>query len=123
MSAALRRPFNRLIVVICISGILLPAASRSHVLWDDDPACGSTVSLPDHGTRQIAASQSSSAPVHCVVCHWLRAIAGAEPVETASTLVGLTPQVVALSRLAWCYDEVLPLDRPSRAPPASPSFS
>jgi mono/diheme cytochrome c family protein len=119
MFAALRRPFSRLVVLLCVAAILLPAASRSHVLWDDDPACGSTLSLPDGGARQIGAGTHSSSPTHCAVCHWLRAIAGAEPVNTASTLLGLAPQAVAISRLAWWYDAAFALDRPSRAPPVS----
>jgi hypothetical protein len=120
MFAASRRPLNRVIVLLCVAAILLPAASRSHVLWDDDPTCGSTLGLPDGGARQIGAGAHSSSPAHCAVCHWLRAIAGAEHIDTVSTLLGLVPQALAVSRLAWWHDEAFALDRPSRAPPVSP---
>ena len=121
MFAAMRRLFGRLAVVFCVCSVLLPAAAESGARWNDDPECASDGSSPNLPSRLAAGTtRAANAPgsTHCAICHWLRAIAGAVPTELASTLLGLAPREIVLTRLTWWHDQMLPLARPSRAPPA-----
>jgi hypothetical protein len=117
MFAALRRLAGRLTVAICACSVLLPATAESHALWNDDLACSWSLSSSDDAPAQVTSATSPDA-THCALCHWLRAIGGAVPSESALTLSGLAPREILLVRLVWWHDEMRPLARPSRAPPA-----
>lgn len=122
MFAAVRRLSGRLVVALCALSILLPATMEGHALWsNDDPGCArptvaaSAVQTPTN----VAATPGFDTSSHCAICHWLRAIAGAMPSEAAPTPSRLEVREITIARLAWWHDEMLPLERPARAPPTS----
>ena len=122
MFAALRRLYGRFAVALCAVSILLPATVEGHALWGgDDPGCVQTTvaAAADQTPAHITGAPASDSSSHCALCHWLRAIAGAMPSETASTPSRLEIRENTIARLAWWHDEMLPLERPARAPPQS----
>jgi hypothetical protein len=120
MFAALRRLLGRFVVVLCACSVLLPATLEGHALsGSDDTGCRASVSSPVDRLPHIAAASGPFSATHCVICHWLRAIDGALPSDGASTPSPLAMRDVAVARLVWWHDEMLPLERPARAPPQS----
>jgi hypothetical protein len=120
MFAAVRRLFGRFAVALCAISILLPATVEGHALWNsDDPACARTRVAAVQTPAQVTSASDSNPSSHCALCHWLRAIAGAMPSETATTLSPLEIRETTIARLVWWHDEMLPLERPARAPPSS----
>jgi hypothetical protein len=118
MFAAMRRRFGRLILAICVCSILLPATAESHALWNDDLACNWGQSSSDDVPNEVAATTGPLVATHCELCHWLRAISCAIPSDSAPTLSALTTPEILVPRLVWWHDQMLPLARPSRAPPS-----
>lgn len=120
MFAAVRRLYGRFAVVLCAVSIVLPAIVEGHALSNsDDPGCARTTVAAAKTPTQVAPAPVSDSSSHCALCHWLRAIAGAMPSEGAPTPSRLDIREIPIARLAWWHDEMLPLERPARAPPPS----
>jgi hypothetical protein len=120
MFAAVRRLFGRFAVALCAISILLPATVEGHALWNsDDPGCAPTRVASGQTPTHVTSAPAFDASGHCALCHWLRAIAGAMPTETAITPSPLEIREISITRFAWWHDELLPLEPPARAPPSS----
>jgi hypothetical protein len=120
MFAAVRRLYGRFAVALCAFSILLPATIEGHALWSsDDPGCARTRVAAVQTPAHVTAAPATDTSRHCALCHWLRAIAGAMPSEAARTPSRLEIRELTIARFAWWHDEMLPLERPARAPPAS----
>jgi hypothetical protein len=120
MFAAVRRLFGRFAVALCALSILLPATVEGHALWSgDDPACVRTTVAAVQTPAHVTAAPDSDTSSHCALCHWLRAIAGAMPSKAPPTPSRLEIRELTIARLVWWHDEMLPLERPARAPPLS----
>jgi hypothetical protein len=119
MFAAVRRLYGRFAVALCALSVLLPATVEGHALWSsDDPGCARTTVAAVQAPAHVSAAPASDSSSHCALCHWLRAIAGTMPSETVSMPSRLEIREITIARLAWWHDEMLPLERPARAPPA-----
>lgn len=102
-----------------VGSLSLPLVSFSHLLQDDDRACGSVLLALGHPWAQLEAPHPSLPADHCALCHWLRAVGGARTSGVVTTHTWLEPGASApVLALVW-RPAVLVTERPSRAPPQS----
>ena len=94
---------------------MLPFA-EAHPLGQDDAAClALTQSAP---SKVAAASGDQDQSQHCVICHLMRAMSGAVPVDVATLAVAIvaSPQPVVSTDAALTVTFAQPS---SRGPPAA----
>jgi hypothetical protein len=101
-----------------VGSLSLPLLSFGHLALDDDTACGSVVmAFGQPGTR-VGLPQSSPRAQHCPLCHWLRAVGGAQAAGAVTAVAWLEPGAPAPAvSLVW-HPALVVTERPSRAPPA-----
>jgi hypothetical protein len=110
-----------LVLVSFAASLVLPYVAPGHASLNDDPRC-TLVSFDGSSTLLIGDPPPGKADGHCAVCHWLRAIAGAQPVS-AGMCAQMPEQVAAAAGpLASRLPSNVSGQPLSRAPPvAGPS--
>jgi hypothetical protein len=99
-----------------LSSVGLPAYDRHPAGAADDAAC-QPANLDESRTPALgAAGAGAQPPQHCVFCHWLRAVAGAQTPEQPAIALPLTVELpFGLGASPARRPSLAP--RPSRAPP------
>jgi hypothetical protein len=99
-----------------LSSVSLPAYGRHPAGAADDAAC-QPAHLDESRTPALGAAGAGAQPSqHCVFCHWLRAVAGAQTPEQPAIALPLTVELpFGLSASPARRSSLAP--RPSRAPP------
>ena len=106
-------------LVAFVGALGLPLVTASHLAPDDDAACGLVVLVPGSTTAEVGEAQDTLPPGHCALCHWLRAVGGAQPAVAKTVVAWLEPVGSEAPLVAPDphFDAVA--DSPSRAPPVS----
>jgi len=116
MSSRLRRLTGYLLLGVFVS-TFAASLSAGHLEGQDDALC--IASEPGSGPATIKSKTESTAPGHCAVCHWVRAVAGAAsfgpmPTLPLVTVQGLDTTIVASRPVESVFSQSSP-----RAPPVS----
>jgi hypothetical protein len=122
MSGTLRRLIASFALAAFVGTLALPFVSRTHLSWDDDADCGPSILAPRHAGTALAPPDSDAPVGHCALCHWWRAFAGAALAPSRSAVPAFDSGCLITARFAWWHGRLTALDRPSRAPPASPNL-
>jgi hypothetical protein len=117
MRASLRRLFGLLTLAAFLGSLALPLLPATHFDWNDDTACGAVGLAGSRGDR-VSTIPASSAPRHCELCHWLRAMGSAAPSDMAATGVPVEADRLRPITAADAPDLLLSGSRQSRGPPA-----
>jgi hypothetical protein len=109
------RAYSWIALVALLYGWMLPFAD-AHPFGRDDAAC---LAVDESTSSKVAdASADLDQPAHCVICHLMRAINGAVPVDVATLAV----PVVAIPQPMLATDAALTVafaPPSSRGPPAA----
>ena len=104
-----------------VASLSLPLVASKHLAFDDDTACEPDV-FAAHRADTQPTHYETVRPVtptaHCALCHWLRAVGGAQPNSAVADVAWFEPAaVVTVVPVQW-HASTRITDRPSRAPPA-----
>ncbi|HUL74484.1 MAG TPA: hypothetical protein VLT86_15355 [Vicinamibacterales bacterium] len=102
-----------------VGSLALPFLAARHLTFDDDAACGVDELTIFHSRTQIETAQAAPVPGHCALCHWLRAVGGAQPGNSGLVATWLEPVAFRPVPVRQGHDVVAVADRPSRAPPSA----
>src|SRR5262245_55067452 len=112
-----RRRASALALVALCSFTTVGALSAAHEMGCGDELAESFIAGHAPGSHTVAATHVGQQPTHCVVCHWLQSVRSGG-VEASSLVIadesGPARTVSSVQRVRT----VVPLDIPSRAPPA-----
>ena len=101
-----------------VGSLALPFLAARHLTFDDDAACGLETLSIGHTRTQFEAAQPTAPFGHCPLCHWLRAVSGARPGPAVQVTARLDVVASRTSIVRQGHGTSVPIDRPSRAPPA-----
>jgi hypothetical protein len=124
MSAAVRKAFASLALLVFLGSLGLASVPSRHLLVGLDADCASPFLTAQSGRQIDAAPEGQAAPRnHCVLCHWLRAIGGAAPsLATIATPAFLTAGRLHLGERQLPREQV-GTNASSRAPPSLHSLT
>ena len=112
-----RRRASALDVVALCSFTAVGALSTAHELGCGDELAEGFVAGHAPGSHAVAATRVGQEPTHCVLCHWLQSVRSGR-VDASGLVIahesGPARTVTSVQRVRI----VVPLDVPSRAPPA-----
>jgi hypothetical protein len=104
------------LVALC-SFTTVGALSTAHELACGDELAEGFVAGHVPGSQTVAAARAGQKPAHCVLCHWLQSLR-AGGVGASSFVVAHEPGPVRTRSPVQRVRLAVPLDVPSRAPPA-----
>lgn len=93
---------------------MLPGLHAAATAQDD---CAGPTRRPGDLRVQVSAPADSTAPDHCVMCHWLRSVRSASIHPPIATDPGLTVRTIDASPSIRAASRLIVLEGPSRAPP------
>ena len=112
-----RRRASALALVALCSFASVGALSTAHELGCGDELAEGFVAGHAPGSHAVAATRVGQEPTHCVLCHWLQSVRSGR-VDASGLVIahesGPARTVTSVQRVRI----VVPLDVPSRAPPA-----
>lgn len=101
-----------------LGSVGLPFVSASHMLADDDAACGQVSLVNHHPVVQFERSTPASPLEHCAICHWQRAVSGASTSARVTAALSLESSLAEAPERTRALGRGAPDTRSSRAPPA-----
>jgi hypothetical protein len=116
MTPRLRRLTGYLLLGVFFS-TFAASLSAGHLEGQDDALC--IVSERPGGPATIKSKYASTAPGHCAVCHWVRAVAGAESFGPMPAVPSITAQRLDTAFVASRPRESAFSQSSPRAPPLS----